>query len=800
MIYELFSSLRIAGRSLCKDLLLNSMVLLVLAVGIGANIFFFTINYNVLLRPLDYPDSERLVRLWPDRDVNKLVVATIAEHGRSFESVSPYQGTVLTLNGEHQPLIIKGARVGVEFFRVLKVSPVLGRTFNLAERQPGRRRVAVLSHSLWRRVYGGDPDILERVILIDGEPHQVIGVMPASFRSLEHGWDLWQPLTIDPSDEADFKGSFYLKFIARLNPGTAARQAETELRSLSENLHATFPNLITEEMIAAASVVPLQENLVKSVRPILLVLMGAVGLVLLIVCGSAAILFLARALKHHGDLAIRAALGAGRGRLVRLVVTESLLLGMIAGLFGLVSAFFSLKLALTGLIIDLPRSEEVTIDAPVVIFGILLSILVALVFSLWPARRAMGFALLSDLRLEGGVSVSPESRRFGRSLVTLQVAMAMVLMLSAGFFLESLWRLKSVDPGFSPANVFTFRIDLPAPWYPENSDVVEYFRRIQEQIEALNGVKSVGAIHLLPLTADNWSFPYLAEDQPAPVGAPLDTALPQANFRVVTPGYFETLGIRVREGRTFRKGDDGGAPAVGVINRTLAELLWPGGVAVGKKIHHFGAGGPSFEVIGIVEDVHQHRLDEKPKPEIYRPYAQWPRRSMYLMVYSTLPPATLVPSLRDSIAKVDSKIPLADMRPLEDVLRVSTAIESSASFIVSAFAGFSMLLAMVSLYGIISFRVQQRTHEIAIRMAVGAQRRHVLQSILGEGLRITASGLVLGCVVAAPCIYFLRDRLYQTSVSDPKMLFLVAAVITISTLGSIWIPAWRATRTQLPLR
>lgn len=800
MMHGFFSDLRIAGRSLRRDLFLNSMVLLVLAIGIGANIFFFTFAYKVLLRPLDYPDPERLVQLWPERDVNKLVATTVAEHGRSFESVSPYQGTVLTLTGEHQPIVIKGARVGTSFFHVLGVSPLLGRTFNLAERQPGRDHVAILSHYLWRRVYGGNPDILERVILIDGEPHQVIGVMPANFRPLEHGWDLWQPLTVDPLNEADFKGSFYLKLIGRLKPGTGTQQAEIELRSLSESLQATFPNLVTEELVAAANVVPLQENLVKGVRPILLVLMGAVGFVLLIVCGSAATLFLARVSKQHGDLAIRAALGAGRGRLIRAVVTESLLLGIIAGLLGLAAAFFALRLVLAGLAIDLPRSDEVTIDMPVVVFGFLLSLLVALVFSLWPARHAMGFAPLSELRLEGGFSLSRESRRFGRSLVTLQVAMAVVLMLGAGFLLESLWRLKSVNPGFRPANVLTFRIDLPAPWYPENSDVIEYFRRIQEQIGALSGVRSVGAIHLLPLTLDNWSFPYLAEDQPATVGASPDTALPQANFRIVTPGYFETLGIRVLKGRTFQKGDDGEAPAVGMINRTLAELLWPEGTAVGKKIHHFGPEGPSFEVIGIVEDIHQHRLDEKPKPEIYRPYTQWPRRSMYLMVHSALPTATLVPSLRAAIGKVDSKIAIADVRSLQDVLRASTAVESSASFIVSAFAGFSILLAMVSLYGITNFRVQQRAHEIAIRMAVGAQRRHVFQSILGEGLKITISGLVLGCVVAIPCTYFLRDRLYQTSVSDPKMIFLVAAAITMSTLGSIWIPAWKATRTQLPLR
>jgi putative ABC transport system permease protein len=795
MMRDLLFSLRYAARTLRKQPAFTLVVLLILTLGIGANTILFSIAYNVLLRPLGYPEPERLVQLWPDAYIDKLIAVTVAERGRAFASVSPYYGGLFTLSGNRDAVVVKGARVGTDFFRVLAARPLLGRTFSGEEARPGEDRVVVLSDGLWRRQFGADRGILGRSVLIDGEAHTVLGVMGPDFPPLEPGWDLWLPVPIDPANVKDLQGSFYLKLVARLKPGVSARQAAEELRGLGKDLRATYPNLITPEILAAATAVPLQEHLVQAVRPILLVLLGSVGLVLLIVCGNVATLLLSRALRRRSELAIRAALGAARGRLVQEVATESLLLGLLGGAAGLALAFYGLKLLLANVPINLPRASEVAIDGPVLAFNLLLSLLAAIIFSLWPTRRALRFALVSELKAEGGGSLDRESRRFGRFLVLVQVAMAVVLLACAGLLLKSLSRLQTVDPGFNPQGLLTLRLDLPSVRYPDPPRIVDYYRRVVEQVAGLPGVESAAAIHLLPLTPDNWNFPYLAEDHPIPPGTPAGTALPEANFRVVTPGYFQTLGIRLREGRFFNAGDDAAGWSVGLINRTLAEQLWPGRGALGKGIRHFGAGGPSFTVIGVVEDVHQQRLDQAPRPEIYRPYTQWPLNSMYLVVRSGLPLAALAPALRSAIRKVDPTIAVADLHPFEEVLRRSISNERTTAFLLAAFAGFAFLLAILGLYGVISYTVRQRAREIEIRMALGAQRRHILQEILTEGLTVTTAGLAVGLAGALICARLLAGHLYQTSVMDGGNYLLVAALIVVSALGSIGLPAWRATRT-----
>jgi putative ABC transport system permease protein len=799
MMHNLLFSVRYAVRSLRKQPGFTLVVLFILALGISANTVIFSIAYDVLLRPLGYHEPERLVRLWPEDYVDKLIASTVAERGKSFAAVSPYYGMAFAVGGDRHPESVQGARVGTDFFRVLAATPLLGHLFSAEEGRPGEDHVVVLSHGLWKRRYAADGGIVGRTILVDGMAHTVIGVMPADFRPLEPGWELWLPVAIDPANAKDFEGSFFLKMIARLEPGVSARQAEEELRRLCIDLRGTYPNLITNEKMAAATAVPLQEHLVKSVRPIVLVLLGAVGIVLLIVCGNVATLLLSRALRRRGELAVRAALGAGRGRLVRDVMAESLLLGLLGGAAGLVVAFYGLRLLLAHLPVELPRSGEISIDGPVLAFNFLMSLLAALVFSLWPTRRALRFDLVTELKAEGGGSIGRESRRFGRTLVALQVAMAVVLLTGAGLLLRSLWRLYSVDPGFRPASILTLRLALPSSRYSDPSQIVEYYRRVLEQVNALPGVAGAAAIHLLPLTTDNWNFPYRAQDHPIPPGALPGTALPQANFRVVTPGYFRMLGIRLREGRLLEESDDASASAVGLINHSLAEQLWPGMSAVGKKMRHFGDGGPKFTVIGVVDDVHQHRLDEAPKPEIYRPYAQWPVNSMYLVVRSQLPPGPLASSLRGAIWKLDSEVPIAELRPLEQLFLASLANERATGLLVTCFAGFAFLLAMIGLYGVLCYTVKQRAREIEIRIALGAQRRNVLWGILAEGLTVTAVGLVLGLGGTLAYARILAGRLYQTPPTDAGVFLLVTALILVSALASSWVPAWQATRiSRLP--
>jgi putative ABC transport system permease protein len=794
MMRDFPASVRYAARGLRKQAGFTLVVLLILALGIGANTIIFSIAYGVLLHPLSYRQSSRLVQLWPEDYVNKLLAVTVAENSRTFESASPYQSLIFAISGSGDPESTKGARVGTDFFRVLGASPLLGRTFSAEEGRPRQNNVVVLSNDLWQQHYGGDGQILRKSITIDGVAHQVIGVMPVDFRPLEPGWKLWVPLSIDRADAQDFESSFYLKLIAKLAPGVSVAQAEKNLHAICRNLRTTYPNLMTNEKIEMARVVPLQEHLIKSIRPVLMILLWAVGLMLLIVCVNVATLLLSRTLRRRGEFAIRAALGAKRSQLIRDVLAESLLLGMLGGALGLTIARSGLALFLGSFPMDLPRADEVVINGPVLAFTLLASLLAALVFSLWPARRAFHLELLSELRAETGASIDRTSRRFGRTLVAIQVAFAVILLTSAGLLLKSLWRLESVKPGFQQANYLTLRLDLPASRYSEPHRIVDYYRRVFDQTRTIPGVASLGAIHLLPLTDDNWAFPYRAQGDPATTGLPAGAALPDANFRVVTPSYFQTLGIRLYEGRFFMDSDDESATSVGLINRTLAEKLWPGRSALGKTIQHFGDGGPVFTVVGVVDDVHQHHLDEDPRPEIYRPYTQWPANSMYLILRTSLPPLALASSVRTAIWSIDPEIPIADMRPLDQVIQASVRNQRSTGILVSSFAGFALFLAMIGLYGVINYTVRQRAREIRIRMALGAQRRHVIQAILREGLAVTATGLLLGFVGAMICSRILEARLFQTARSDTGIYLLVACLILGSSLVSSLLPAWRAAR------
>lgn len=787
--------LKTALRSYLKRPAFTAAAVLMLALGIGANTAIFSVAYGVLLKPLSYPQPERLVSLWPETAADKMIADAVARRTTAFSGVSAYAGRNFPLTGEGEPEIVKGAQVGAAHFSVLGARPMLGRAFTAGEGSAGRDQVAVLGYGLWKSRYGGDRRILGRSIQIDGKPFQVIGVMPASFQPLAPDWQLWTPLVIDPANEADYLGSFYLEVVARLKPGVSAEQAQAQLTTLAAALKTEHPNVMIEEKVEGATLVPLHESLVGEVRSTLLVLLSAVGVVLLIACGNVANLLLAHATARRREMAVRTALGAGPWRLIRYVFTESLLLAAIGGVAGLAVAALTIRLLLALLPDDLPRATEIGLDGSVLGFALGISVASAVLFGIAPARRAVRPDLVSELRQESaGGSLGRAGRRSGQGLVVMQVAAAMVLLVAAGVMLKSLGRLQAVDPGFRPDGVLSARVDLVESRYPEAAGKIDYYRRVTERIAALPGVRQVGAIHLLPLTPDNWSFPYLAEGHELPANAPGVTTLPNADFRVVTPGYFRTMGIRVLRGRDFAATDEAESAPVGLINRTMAEELWPGADPVGKSVQMFGNGGPKFTVVGVVDDVHEHTLNAEPKPAMYRPFTQWPNASMYLMVRAGVPPESLAGAVRRAVWNVDPQVPVSEVRPMQAVVRTSVADERLSALLIAAFATLAVLLAASGAYSVISYAVARRTRELGIRIALGAQRSTVFRHVMKEGLVLTAAGLVLGTATALLATRVLVSRLYGVSPADPGAFAISAVLIAATALGSYWIPAWRATR------
>jgi putative ABC transport system permease protein len=795
MLRGLLLDLRYAFRSYGKRPGFALAAGLMLALGIGANTAIFSVAYGVLLKPLSYSDPDRLVSLWPETSVNKLITTTVAERAGTFSAVSAYLGREYPLGGGGAPMIVRGGQVSPGHFDVLQATPQLGRTFLPDEGRIGEHQVVVLGDALWRQRFGGDAAVVGRTIELDGQPHTVVGVMGASLVPLEAGWELWTPLPIDPANPQDYFGSFYLSLVGRLRPDVSPQQANAELAAIARELQSVHPNLMTTEKVEGARTAPLHEHLVGRTRPLLLVLLAAVGIVLLIACGNVANLLLARAAGRQREMAVRRALGARAGDVLRQVFTESLLLGVAAGIAGLGVAFVTLRILLAWLPPDMPRMGEVGLNAPVLAFTLLISVVAAVLFGIAPARTSFRVRVHDDLKDAGtGGSINRSSRRSSQALVVAEVAAATVLLIAAGLTIRSLARLQSVDPGFRAEQVLSLRLDLIESQYPEGTRKTEYYQRVLERVGGLPGVTEAGAIHLLPLTPDNWNFPYLAEDNPIAADASPGTKLPDADFRIVTPGYFRTMDVSLIAGRDFTSGDDEGALSVGIINRTMSERLWPGGDALGKSIQLFGQGGPTFTVVGVVEDVHPHRLDASPAATMYRPFAQWPVASMYLAIRTVGPPGGLAPSIGAAIREVDPEVPISRVQPMQDVVRSSLADERFSGFLIVAFALLALILAIIGVYSVISYTLAGRQREIGLRQAVGARPGSIFSLVLREGLVLTSVGLIIGVASGLAISQVLASRLFEAPAIDPLVIVVSALCVMITAVIGCSLPAMRASR------
>ncbi len=800
---------RYGTRLLLKHPGFTAAAVLALALGIGANTAIFSVVSGVLLRPLPYPAPTELVAVrardshksesgaafsWPD-------FADLQARAKTFADLAAYTGVDFTLTNQNsgEAIHLPGAQVTSSLFPVLRVRPMLGRNFLPGEDGPGHR-VIILGYALWQRAFAGDPRIVGETVQMEGADYRVVGVMPEGFRFpiLNEPAEFWttlsslQEVTPGSSDsEANQRGNHFLRVIGRLRAGVSPEQAQADASAILGSLALQYPE--TNKRFNAALVVPWLQDLTADVRPALLVLLGAAFCVLLIACANVANLLLARATTRHKEIAIRSALGASRARLVRQLLSESMLLALLGGFAGFLLAIWATEGMAALLPADFPRAGEIAPNLGVFAFNAVFSLGTGLIFGLAPALRISRPEIAASLSESSrGSTDSPRARHLRNALVVSEIVLAFVLLTAAGLFIRSFWRLQHVDPGFRPHNVLTANLSIP-----DLRDVQApikhgiFYRRLLEKIGRIPGVAAASAVTPLPLSGSNWATGFDIASQPVP-----KSDRSTASVRIVAPHYFETMGIPIRKGRDFDTRDAYGAPGVAVVNETLARLYFPGGNAVGQRITpqiSFDVNEPiERQIIGVVGDVKFRNLSGADKPELYVPHAQMPSPAMTLVVRSDLSPAALLPALRESVAELDKGLPLYQPRTMEQYLATALAQPRLNMTLLLIFAGAAVFLTAVGIYSVMAFSVAQRTQEIAIRMALGAQRVDVLRLIVGHGLRLVLAALAVGALLAFLFGKTLTSLLYGANASDLLTLLSVAGVLGTIALLACWAPARRA--------
>jgi predicted permease len=766
-----------------------------LALGIGATSAIFTVVNAVLLRPLPFPEADRLVRVaqvWKGRPVvysppNFLDVLAQAS---SFSGLAAIDGGGLTLTGRGAPVRLDGAEVSASFFDVLRVPPLHGRGFVTGENEPGRTRVAVLGHPLWRDRFGADPGVVGRTVSLNREPYEVVGVAPPGFRYPEDA-ELWTPMEYDERFRVNSRGAWYLTVVGRLRDGATVDGARQEVSTIAARLAQAHP---ADNEGVGGTVIPLLDATVGESRLALLVLLGAVSLVLLVACVNVANLLLARISARETELAVRAALGAGRGRLVRQLLTESLLLALLGGAAGLGLAV----LVVDGLVAlepqGLPRLGEVSVNRAVAGFAAALSLVTTVLFGAFPAlqtsRRATAQALRQGSR--GILSGGRGGLRGG--LVVGQIALAMVLLAGSALLLRSFARLRGVDPGFRTENALGFRVSLPDSAYPEDAQRLSFHDELQGRLEALPGVRSVGAVAGLPLGGSRFNISFTVAGRPEVPPA----QQPTMEVRMATPGYFRTLGIPVRRGRGFTAADGPAAPPVVVLSAAAVRRFFPDEEPIGRTIRlGLGRGRgrrAGGEVVGIVGDVKELGLAADSPPEIYLPYAQFPVQSMDVVLRTEVAPRSLAAVAVRVVHDLDPDLPVARVATLDEVLARSVSEPRFYALLLGSFAAMALFLAALGLFGVMSYAVAQRTRELAVRLALGAGRDTLLRMVLREALVLGAVGVALGLAGALLLSRAIASMLFSLAPRDPVTLGGVALLLLATAPLASYLPARRATR------
>jgi putative ABC transport system permease protein len=787
----LLHDLRYALRLLLARKGFTAIALGVLALGIGGSSAMFSVVNTVLLRPLHFPEPERLLFVWEhSQRIGRFPVSVPnfvdwRAQAQSFEHLGAFVRTTFNLTGGAEPERLDGMVVTSGFLETLGVPPLLGRTFTRDEERPRAGRVAILGEALWRSRFGADPDVIGKPILLGGEAYSIVGVMPAE-TTISRQAELWTPMALDPSEFG--RGAHFLVAAGRLKPGVTQQAAEAEMKGLARQLEQQYPETNTGWSV---ELVPMLEQFVSRVRPALLILFGAVGFVLLIACANVANLLLARATSRHKEIAVRMALGAGRRRLVRQLLTESLVLSVLGGLLGLGLAAWGLDLLVSLGPETLPRRAELGLDLRVMLFTLGLSLLTGTLFGLAPALQTSRPELSEELK-EGGGKTTEGRRphRFRNGLMAAEVGVALVLLIGAGLLIKSFALLLRTDPGFEERGLVTLKLALPEAKYKEAPQRAELFRGLQQEIAALPGVEAVGAVDGLPFDGRGNLLVYLIEGRPEPPpGQGQNSAI-----HGVGAGYLQAMGIELVRGRNFTEEEAWSESDVVLINQTMARRNWPDEDPIGKRLTFGDSNGPWLTVIGLVRDVRHSSLEQEPGPETYLPYQRFATDQMAYAVRTSLPPSGLVGPIRERIRRLDADLPVFDVSTMQQIRSESLAQERFQLTLLSLFAAVALGLAAVGLYGVMAYSVTERTREVGIRMALGARPEDVLRMLLGQGFRLVLVGLGLGVLGALGLTRVLQHSLYGISATDPAVFAAVALLLCAVALLAVYIPARRATR------
>jgi predicted permease len=786
---------RVAVRGLARAPGFTAIATATIALGIGANTAIFSAIDAVVLRGVPYHDPARLVApsLAADVSVSKQRLEAIRARQRTLTSVAAYSRWGVTLTGRGDAELLHGAVVTADLFGVLGVPAMLGRTFVEGEDRPGRGSVVVLSHSLWTTRFGADRAVVGGVIQLDGRPHTVVGVMPPGFAFPVAHSQLWVPTIIAPDSTNDYV-SGYLLMVGRMRPGLSREAVVTDVRRVVDALAAERALGFEPGDEASVAVPPLRDVLVGSVGRALLLLSGAVAFVLLIACVNVANLLLARASARAREFAVRSSLGAGRGRLVRLLLTESLLLAVAGGVVGLLLARALIGIFASSIPTNSPGLDTLGLDLRVLLFCLLLSIAVGVIFGLAPALRLSRGDPAGVLREGGrGATGGPQTHRMMRSLVVTEVALALILAVGAGLVLESFRRLQNESPGFHAEGVLTFGLATSEARYPTPEAQTIFFATLIERLAALPGASEVGAIHLVPLAGGNWNPSLAIEGRPLSEGA----APREVDWRLVTPGYFRTMRIPLVAGRLFEDGDGVEAPPVALVNQALARRYFPGEDPIGKRVRTFFEGRDNFvTIVGVVGDTRDQALTGDPRPQIYRSFFQRPQGWMSLLVRTSGDPTALVPSVRSLVQALDPDVPLSDLRTLSDVVASSIAQPRLMTWLLGAFGTLAVGLGIIGIYGVMSYLVVQRTPEMGVRLAMGARPGDIRRLVLRDALRLTGVGLGIGTVGAFALTRVLQSQLYDISATDPGVFGAGLVLLALAAALASWLPARRAARSE----
>ena len=789
----LWQDLKYAARTLRKNAGFTAVAVLTLALGIGANTAIFSVVNGVLLRPLPYPDRDRLVMVWERSSQTGQVQNVISPanfldwraQNRVFQQMSVISWGVGTLTGQGEPESLRGRQVNAPFFEMLGARPALGRTFTEDDDRPGAPRVVVISDRLWKRRFGSDPGAVGRNITLNNETVTVVGVMPADFRFLSEGGDYWIPIQLNPAKDYRAQSGRYMRAFAKLRPGVTIAQAQKEMDGIAARLSREYPAFDKDWGV---TLVGLHEQMTGTVRPALLLLLAAVGFVLLIACANVANLALTRAMLRRREMAIRASLGAGAARLTRQLLTESLLLSLLGGAAGAALATWGVDLLLALGPQDIPRLQSVQVDGAALGFTLLVSLATGVLFGLAPAWHARRINFNQTLK-EGGEKTEAGGHRVRGAFVVAQVALSLVLLIGAGLLGRSFLRLQGTPTGFEPRNLLTMRVDLPGARYAKHEKEIEFFSEAVKRIAVLPGVEPAGGVVFLPFSdmLAGTDFTIVGRPAPAPGEAPI------TNVVVAMPTYFSTMHIPLRRGRLFSESDTAEAPRVFVVNESFARGFFPGRDAIGQRLVVDMGDTVPGEIVGVVSDIKQTALDESEKPTVYYTFSHLPIGFMTLVVRSAAPRQQLAAVSR-VVRQLDPDLPLADVATMEELIADSVSQPRFHSLLILIFASVALLLAAVGLYGVLAYSVAQRTREIGIRMALGAAHGDILRLVVGQGLGLVALGLLIGLGTALGLTRFLSSFLFGVTPTDPVTYAGVALLLAAVALAASYIPARRAMR------